>query len=75
MATGLLDHFGLLFVPAGVSIGGFGALIMRSSPAIVLALVLSIAATVAITACAFGRRPAAPREAAQREARTAESLP
>ena len=68
VATGLLDHFGMLFVPAGVSIIGFGALIMRDGPAIVLALLLSIAATVAITACAFGRRPATKREAAQPEA-------
>jgi holin-like protein len=66
VATGLLDHFGLLFVPAGVSVIGFGALIMRDGPAIVLALMLSIAATVAITACAFGRRPAAQREARPR---------
>ena len=28
VATGLLDHFGLLFVPAGVSVIGFGALIV-----------------------------------------------
>lgn len=70
VATGLLDHFGLLFVPAGVSIIGFGALIMRDGPAIVLALMLSIAATVAITACAFGRRPVVQREASQRKARS-----
>ena len=66
VATGMLDHFGLLFVPAGVSIIGFGALIMRDGPAVVLALVLSIAATVAITACAFGRRQAAQGEARSR---------
>jgi holin-like protein len=66
VATGLLDHFGLLFVPAGVSIIGFGALLMRDGPAIVLALVLSIAATVAITACVFGGRRAAQREARPR---------
>jgi holin-like protein len=66
VATGLLDHFGLLFVPAGVSIIGFGALIMRDGPAIVLALLLSIVATVAVTACAFGRRQAAQRDARSR---------
>src|SRR4029453_8750664 len=46
VATGLLDHFGLLFVPAGVSIIGFGALIMREGPDLLLALGVLVPATV-----------------------------
>jgi holin-like protein len=58
VAAGLLDQLGLLFVPAGVSIIGFGALIARDGIAIMLALLLSTMATIVVTACAFGRKHA-----------------
>ncbi len=60
VASGLLDHLGLLFVPAGVSIIGLGALVARDGLASACALAVSIVAGVAVTAICFARdrRPA-----------------
>ena len=45
----LVDHLGLLFVPAGAAIVGFGALLLADSVAIVGALLLSTGLAILIT--------------------------
>jgi holin-like protein len=45
----LVDHLGLLFVPAGAAIIGFGALLFADSVAIVGALLLSTGLAILIT--------------------------
>jgi holin-like protein len=45
----LVDHLGLLFVPAGAAIVGFGALLFADSVAIVGALLLSTSLAILVT--------------------------
>jgi holin-like protein len=57
MAKALHDHFGLLFVPAGVGIvDNFGRLAAHV-PALLAAVLLSTIATIAVTALVAARRP------------------
>ena len=57
MAKALHDHFGLLFVPAGVGIvDNFGRLTAQV-PALLAAVLLSTIATIAVTALVAARRP------------------
>jgi holin-like protein len=53
-ANGLLTHFSLLFVPAGVGVMVHFGRIRGEALPIVMALVLSTAATIAVTALVFG---------------------
>lgn len=62
---GLLSHLSLLFVPAGVGIVQHASLLAREWPALVGALVVSTAATLAVTglvASRLGRGAGAPTE-------------
>jgi holin-like protein len=45
----LVDHLGLLFVPAGAAIVGFGALLLADAVAIVGALLLSTGLAILVT--------------------------
>lgn len=49
----LLAHLSLLFVPAGVGVIQYGALLAKEWPALVAALVVSTLLTVAVTALAM----------------------
>jgi len=49
----LLRHFSLLFVPAGVGLMRHGARLRAQALPIALAIVVSTAATVAVTALVF----------------------
>jgi holin-like protein len=62
VGAGLVDHLGLLFVPAGTAIIGFGALLLSDGLAIGAALLLSTGLAILVSGllgCA--RRRAAPR--------------
>ena len=64
-AETLLSHLSLLFVPAGVGIMQYGALLSREWLAVVVALVLSTLITLAVTALvmkAVLRRPPGARQ-------------
>ena len=64
-AETLLSHLSLLFVPAGVGIMQYGALLSREWLAVVVALVLSTLITLAVTALvmiAVLRRPPGVRQ-------------
>jgi holin-like protein len=52
-AETLLSHLSLLFIPAGVGIMQYGALLAEEWLAVVVALVLSTLVTVAVTALAM----------------------
>jgi len=52
-AQGLLAHLSLLFVPAGVGIVGHVGRLGADGPAILVALVVSTAAAIAVGALAF----------------------
>src|SRR5215210_7777736 len=53
MATGLLGHLSLLFVPAGVGIVQHGGTLLRNGVAIVVALAVSTMLSLAVTAFVF----------------------
>lgn len=61
VGSGLIDHLGLLFVPAGAAIIGFGALLLSDGLAIGAALLLSTGLAILVSGL-FGneRRRAAP---------------
>ena len=65
-AETLLSHLSLLFIPAGVGIMQYGALLARDWLAVVAALVLSTLITVTVTALVMKvvirRRPGAHRD-------------
>ena len=65
-AETLLSHLSLLFIPAGVGIMQYGALLAREWLAVVAALVLSTLITVTVTALVMKvvirRRPGAHRD-------------
>lgn len=58
VSSALLDHLGLLFVPAGLAVTTLGVLVAHDGIAIMAALVVSTTVSVALTAVAFGRRRA-----------------
>ena len=53
----LIDHLGLLFVPAGTAIAGFGALLLRDGLAIAASLTVSTGLAILIggLVCSVGR--------------------
>lgn len=53
VAQGLLAHLSLLFVPAGVGVVAHLPLLREEGPALVLALLLSTAAAIAVGAWVF----------------------
>ncbi|MGQ0612073.1 MAG: CidA/LrgA family protein [Paracoccaceae bacterium] len=53
LATGVLGHMSLLFVPAGVGVVGHLAALGAQGPAILAALVLSTALSIAVGAVVF----------------------
>lgn len=53
LATGVLGHMSLLFVPAGVGVVGHFAALGTQGPAILVALVLSTAFSIAVGALVF----------------------
>jgi len=55
-ATSLVDHLGLLFVPAGTAIVGFGALLLSEGMAIAAALVLSTGLAILVSGLVGARR-------------------
>ncbi len=57
-ATLLIDYLGLLFVPAGAAIVGFGALLLNEGLAIGAALLLSTGLAIFISGLVRGARPA-----------------
>jgi holin-like protein len=56
----LIDHLGLLFVPAGSAIVGFGALLVSDGLAIAGALVLSTGLAILVTGLLSGAKSAQP---------------
>lgn len=50
VAKGLHDHFGLLFVPAGAGVAANVDRLATEAPALVVVLLLSTIATIAVTA-------------------------
>jgi holin-like protein len=48
VGTALIDHLGLLFVPAGTAVIAYGALLTRDGLAIAAALVVSTVAAVLV---------------------------
>jgi holin-like protein len=60
VGTGLVDHLGLLFVPTGTAIIGFGTLLLSNGLAIGAALLLSTGLAICVTGLlGCERRPAA----------------
>ena len=57
-ATSLVDHLGLLFVPAGTAIVGFSALLLSDGMAIAAALLLSTGLAILISGLLGGARRA-----------------
>jgi holin-like protein len=55
-ASSLVDHLGLLFVPAGTAIVGFGALLLSDGMAIAAALVLSTGLAILVSGLVGARR-------------------
>jgi holin-like protein len=61
VGSGLVDHLGLLFVPAGTAIIGFGALLLSDGLAIGAALLLSTCLAIGVSGLlGCERRRAAP---------------
>ena len=50
VGNGILQHLGLLFVPASVGVLMFWPLLRANAAAVTLALVVSVVATIAVTA-------------------------
>lgn len=50
VASGILQHLGLLFVPASVGVVMYWPLLKANGSAVVLALLLSVLATILVTA-------------------------
>jgi holin-like protein len=63
VGTGLVDHLGLLFVPAGTAIISFGALLLSDGLAIGAALLLSTGLAICVSGLLGGeRRRVAPEQ-------------
>ena len=63
VGSGILQHLGLLFIPASVGVVLYLPLLQANSWAITAALVLSVVATVAVTALVlklFGKKDSVP---------------
>ena len=58
----LVDHLGLLFVPAGTAIVGFGTLMLSDGMAIAGALLLSTGLAILVTGLLGGRKLAQPAQ-------------
>jgi holin-like protein len=58
VAQGLHDHFGLLFVPAGAGVVANFDRLLAAAPALLAAVLLSTAVTIAVTALIATGRPA-----------------
>ena len=58
LAQGLHDHFGLLFVPAGAGVVANFDRLLATAPALLAAVLLSTAVTIAVTALIAAWRPA-----------------
>ena len=52
----LIDHLGLLFVPAGAAIMGFGALLLSDGVAIAASLIVSTGLATLVGGLVFGKR-------------------
>lgn len=63
VGTALIDNLGLLFVPAGTAIVGYGGLFARDGLAIALALVTSTLAAVLVGGAVAARMHARPKSA------------
>ena len=54
----LIDYLGLLFVPAGAAVMGFGALLLSDGVAIAASLILSTGLAIPVGGLVFGARHA-----------------
>ncbi|HWE16964.1 MAG TPA: CidA/LrgA family protein [Hyphomicrobiaceae bacterium] len=52
----LVDYMGLLFVPAGATVMGFGALLFSDGVAIAVSLIVSTGLAIVVGGLAFGER-------------------